>query len=172
MMTSMARQWIIPAALFASGVIWLGVSSVTANAVHVLAKSNFALLRPYGSVSAWLLASAIGWPLLVGYALSVSATLPTKGIALSICAVAAWCVFLVGLTAVGDGVLISLGSGAVVIWLAEIAVAVLLMRATNPQLLSRLSWQGVLIASIAAFAWLSFAKALLLGLSPGVSVKI
>lgn len=170
-MTTFSNRWLLLLLLVLSAVLWLGISSVTANAVHVLAKSNFAL-RPFGTVSVWLLASAIIWSLVISFALSVSPPLTAKSIVLGAGVVAVWAVALVALTAVGDEALGHLGGGAIVVWVFEIVVAGLLMRMTCPLLLTDLGLQSVLLGAIASLVWLTLAKAALLCASPGVVIRM
>ena len=170
-MITPSNRWLWLFALALSGVLWLGISSVTANAVHVLVKSNFAL-RPFGSVSVWLLASSTIWPLFVGYMLSTTTVVTGRSLALGICVVVAWAVALVVLTAIGDEFLGRLGVAAIAAWVLEITIALLLLRLTSQPLLSDLSLQNGLVGVVATLAWLTAAKALVLCLSPGVTIRL
>ena len=170
-MTISSNRWLLLPTLMLSGVLWLGISSVTANAVHVLAKSNFAL-RPFGSVSAWLVASAIIWPLIASHLLKTVHFITAKRLFLGVCAVLAWTGVLVVLTAVGDEVLGKLGGAAIAVWILEVAMAFFLLRVITQPLLSNLDLQGVLVGTVAALASLTMAKGVLLCIFPGVEIRM
>lgn len=170
-MVASSNRWLVLPALVLSVILWLAVSSVTANAVHVLAKSNFSF-RSYGSVSVWLVAGALSWSLIIGYLLLLATSVTAKNLIWGACAVGFWSVFLILLTAVGDEFLGSLDRAAIIVWLLEIAGALLLVRATSRLTSADIGPHTVLWDMLATLTWLIAAKALLLCLSPGVVIRM
>jgi hypothetical protein len=151
--------------------VWLGVSSVLAGAVHSLAKSNFSA-HPFGSISLWALATAILWPAFVAYIAITFRWIHVNRLILDMSLVAAWALGLTAVTAISDQFLNGLGIAAVAVWLIEIAAAMWLLYVTLSPLSLGTSVQGRAISLLTTLAWLTEAKALLLCLSPGITVRI
>lgn len=177
-MFKFSNIWVFLLAVALSAVLWLGISSVTSNAVHVLAKSNF-VVNTYGQVSVVMLAASIAWPLIVCLALSIWLPLTFKSTIVGFLSVSAWVVVLLSLTALGADFLSTLGRGAVNVWIfavsywiLEIGIAMLLLHVTSQPLLSDFNLQSILVGTIVALAWLTLAKAAFLCLSLGVLITM
>jgi hypothetical protein len=156
--------------LILSGIIWLAVSSVTANAVHVFAKSSFSLL-PFGSVSIGLLTVAVIWSLSVVYLITVTSFIPKKSAVLSACTIIAWVITLLVFTALEDEFLREAGAAAVFVWMLEIAVAFMLVHRANGPPLPNPHVQDGLVLAIIALAWITLTKSILLCVFPGVDIR-
>ena len=170
------KSWLIWPALIFSIVFWFGISTVTADAIHVLVKSNFDVGRPFGSVSTTTLVVAFVWLITVSFWLKKTSLVSIKRTVLQACVVAVWAVVLTVLTAIGVDSLWYLRWTVVVIpiafWIVEVVGALWLLRVLSPPSF----WgQGVLrmtTIAIAALTWLMGAKALWLALSPGVVIRM
>jgi hypothetical protein len=166
-----SNRLILLAVLLFSGALWLAVSSVTANAVHVLAKENFSW-HGFGSVSIWLIVACFAWLIFASYLLTVNAQLTAKNQALGLCAIAIWVGALLALTGLGDQWLGGLGIAGLGIWFIEIAVAVLLVAYLFRQSLPFLGLEGMSWLAVMALIWLTATKTAFLCLSPGVSIRL
>lgn len=166
-----SNRWLLLVALLLSCTLWLAVSSVMANAVHVLAKENFSW-RAFGSISIWLIAASFACLMFASYVLTVNAQLTAKSQALGLCAVAMWIGVLLVLTALGDQWLGGLGVASLIVWCIEIAVAVCLVAYLFRQSLSFFDLQSQVWLVVMALIWLTATKAALLCLSPGVSIRL
>lgn len=167
----MSSRWLPLVALLISSMLWLAVSSVMANSVHLLAKANFTW-RAFGSVSVWLVALNLAWLVFVSYALMTNTQLCGKSVIWELFAVAVWVVTLLALAAFGDAWIGSLGVLAVVVWVIEIGVAYLFISQINQQ---SLPFSGLLSGAwllVMTLTWLSAIKALFLCLSPGVALRL
>ena len=166
-----SNRWLLLAVLLVSGALWLAVESVTANAVHVLAKENFSWYG-FGSVSIWLIVACFIWLIFASYLLTVKAQLTAKNQALGLCAVAIWVGALLVLTGLGDQWLGGLGVAGLVIWFIEIAVAVLLVAYLFRQSLPFFGLKSLPWLVVMALIWLTVTKVAFLCLSPGVSIRL
>ena len=166
-----SNRWFLLAALLVSGALWLAVSSVMGNAVHILAKENFSWYR-FGQVSIWLIAASFAWLMFISYVLSMNLQLPAKSQALGLCAVGVWVGVLLVLSAFGDEWLGSLGAAALIFSVIEIVVAVFLVAYLFRQSLPFIDLQNKALLVVMALIWLTATKAMFLCLSPGVSIRL
>lgn len=166
-----SNRWLLLVALLISGALWLAVSSVMANVVHVFAKQNFSW-RSFGSVSIWLIAASFVCLMVSGYLLIANKKLPATSQAVALCAVATWVGLLLVLTALGDQWLGNLGIAGLIVWLIEIAVAVFLVANLCRQSPPFIDLQSQVLLIVITLVWLTAAKAAFLCLSPGVSIRI
>jgi hypothetical protein len=165
---SRKSRWMLLPALLISAVLWLGLSSVIANAIHVLAKGNFAF-GSFGSISAMFLAAAFGWTMLIGYWVNVEGDIEPKILMRGACAIAIWLCVLIAFTAVADDFLVRLGRDAISVWVAELTVAmVLFIRVTK----APLSFWRLLQCVLVVLVCLTAVKALLLLMSPGIAIRL
>jgi hypothetical protein len=171
MMMFTSKRLSLLAALLLSGALWLAVSSVTANAVHTLAKENFSW-HGFGSVSIWLIVVCFAWLICASYLLAVNMQLTAKNQAIGICVVTIWIGILLVLTGLGDQWLGRLGAAALVVWFIEIAVAALLVIYLFRQSRSFFSLEGISWFAVMALIWLTAAKMAFLLLSPGISIRL
>ncbi len=170
-MLSSSNRWITGFVLLLSVILWLGMSSVMSNSLHDLAKTTLTFQIPvFGSVSIWLVVGGMVWSLIVSYWLVIVTLVPVRKLALSAGSTATWGVTVVVLIYLGDTFLSKLGALAVVVWLVEISVALLLVYKTSKLTLSEIGVDIVLWGMVAVFVWLTAIKALLLILSPGVII--
>lgn len=164
-MLSISNRWFFLTALLISGVLWVVVGSVFANAVHILAKSNYSW-PGFGSMSIWLIAIGLAWLLVVSYMLVVvKAGLTVKSLATSFCMVSIWVALLGALTALGDEMLGKLGAAAIIVWVVEFAVALFLVNQFSHLSLPFPVMQKGLGLTTVTLTWLMTAKILLLWLS-------
>ncbi len=174
-MSTTFSRWLVVLALIASVIVWLGVSVVTDDAVHTLAKSNFDFARTYGSVSLTTLLIALAWSLVVGGWMMVSTPVGTKNLVFGLCAVTISAVVLTFVAAVGSDLLWSFRWASIAfgiaIWSLEIVIAVWLLRRTSQPLSYGIGLNGSLWTVTTALAWLMAAKAALLCVSPGVAIR-
>ena len=166
-----SNRWFLLAALLVSGFVWLAVSSVMGNAIHILAKDGFTWYK-FGSVSIWTIVVSFTWLMFVSYVFTVSLKLPVKNQGLSLCALLMWVGVLEVLAALGDEWLGSLGAAAIIFSLIEIALAVLIVRYLFRQSLPFVNWQNQAWLVIMTLVWLTATKAAFLCLSPGVSIRL
>lgn len=167
----LTNRWMLITALVVSVAMWLVLSSVTANAAHILAKGDFSW-RGYGSVSAWLVAAGLLWTVAICYVATAHGGLNTKGLFLACVGVATWVVLLLFLTAVIDPWLGQIKAAALLIWVIElIGVAVVLVVIARywPQSAALQSW---LPASAFALALAAGVKALLFCVLPGAAIRL
>ena len=169
-------RWLVWPVSIISVILWLGVSVVTADAVHTLAKSNFDFARSFGSVSSTALVSALIWPLVVGIWAGISTSISMKNFAFGGCAVVVWVVGLTVVTAIGIDLLWSFRKVLIFVgllaWGLEVVVAVWLLRLTTQPPSFGVGLQGVLSSLAVALACLIAAKAAFLWLAPGVSIRL
>jgi hypothetical protein len=166
-----SNRWLIPIALLVSGALWLAVSSVTANAVHVLAKDGFSW-RAFGSVSIWLVATSLAWVIFASYVLSVNSQLPARDQFLGLCTVTIWVGVLLVSTAFGDQFLGGLGGIGLAVWVVEIAGAALLVAYFFRQSVPFVDLQKQALLIAVTLIWLTAAKTAFLCLSPGISIRL
>lgn len=170
-----AGRWLVWPALLLSGILWLGMSVVASDAVHILVKSNFDFARSFGSVSAKSLASALVWPVVVGCWLGMSTPVGAKSLALSACVVSIWAVGVTVLTAVGIDLSWSHRWAVVALSIAslvlEVAVAAWLLHWVVQPLSFASGVPGTILNITVALAWLMATKAILLFCSPGVVIR-
>lgn len=166
-----SNRWPLLAALLVSSALWLAVSSVMGNEVHILAKENFSWYR-FGQVSVWLIVASFAWLMFISYVLTVNVQLTAKSQALGQCAVGVWVGILLVLSAFGDEWLGSLGAAALIFSVLEIAVAVFLVAYLFRQSLSFSDLQSQAWLVVMALIWLTATKATLLCLSPGVTIRL
>ncbi|MES2356515.1 MAG: hypothetical protein V4568_19365 [Pseudomonadota bacterium] len=170
-MLTTSNRWFALSALLISSFLWLVASSVFANAIHILAKSNF-LWTGFGSISIWMIAISFVWLAILTYTLLAYAGLSLLNVSLGFGLIALWMLILAAVTIVGDEFLGKLGSAAIIVWLIEVAFARLILSRT-PQL--SLQFSGLLneLWPIAlTLTWIMAAKILALCLSPGVAIRI
>ena len=166
MPSSLARWSLLPILLI-SIAIWIGVSSIAANAAHVWAKSNFAF-NAFGTVSIQVVLVAIGWAAAVGVWIILVARIAPRVLAHDVLAAAVWSAGLMVLWALGDEWLTGLGPWAVAVLAAELAVAAFwVMRSVAP----RPFWQSAQRMAVVC-AWLAAAKVVILVIAPGVAVRM
>ena len=166
-----SSRWLLVAAFLVSSALWLGVSSIFANAVHIFWKSNYSWAG-FGSVSIWTIVVALGWLLIVGYVLQAESWITTKNMTLSICIVAIWIVLLAVLTAWGYEMLVELGAAAILVWVIEFVVALLLVNYFARMSLPFFGIQNSAVFVTVTLTWLMAAKVMLLCLSPGVTLRL
>lgn len=157
-------------AVAVSVALWLGISSVTADAVHVLAKSDFRW-SAFGSVSIRVLALGAGWALLSSLLLFWTAPRPPRVVRITAFAVVACGIVSMTGAGLADALLVRMGIAAIGLWVIEVAagfcVAWLICRfSTKNDGAYSLLW-----ATVATFAWLMSAKILFLLLAPGISIR-
>ncbi|MET4698672.1 hypothetical protein ABIE65_001694 [Constrictibacter sp. MBR-5] len=169
MFTPSSRVLVFAALLVSTG-LWLAISSIAANAVHVFAKGNYAW-NGFGSISAWSLAACSLWTLTVGYVLTKSDIVSGKTFWLGICAVLGWVLLLSVLAVLGDEWLAGLKAVSSLVWAAEVAGAALLVRYLHRHGSELPALQGLWLG-VVSLTLLVGAKALFLGLVPGVTVRI
>lgn len=170
-MLNTSNRWFPILVLLMSGALWLAVSSVFANATHILAKSNFIFVG-FGSVSIWLLAASFVWLVIVTYALSVNTEISPWNVAIGFGQVSAWVLILATLTTAGDELLGKLGGVAVIIWLIEVAVARFILSRASELSLPFTGILNDLWPFAVTLTWIMGIKILLLCLSPGVTIRI
>ncbi len=169
-----SNRWFIFAALLFSSALFLAVSSVIGNSVHILSKNNFVWYR-FGSVSIELIVSSLFWTILVGCIFSVNIQISARNQLLSLCAVAAWTGLLLVFLAYSDAWITSWGVSVifgVLYWVIEIAGAALLIAYIFRQSLSFIDLQSQALLVVMALIWLTATKAMFLCLSPGVSIRL
>lgn len=169
-MLPMSSRWLAVAALLVSGALWLAISSTAANAVHVLAKGNFSW-SGFGSVSAWLLVACLLWAGIVGYVLTTNGAVSGKAFGLGMCAVLMWVLLLSVLTALGDEWFSSLKAASLLVWVVEVVVTALLVAYLHRQWPALPNLQGLWLG-VVSLTLLIGAKALLLGVVPGIAVRM
>ena len=158
------------AALLISAGLWLGISSIEANAVHIFAKGNYAW-SGFGSVSGWSLAACLLWTVAVVHALTKNDVIRGKTLGLGMCAVLGWVLLLSVLTTLHDEWLADLKAASSLVWVSEFAIAALLIRHLHRQESESPALQGLWLG-VLSLTLLLGAKALLLGLAPGVTVRM
>jgi hypothetical protein len=166
MPSSLARWSLLPILLI-SIAIWIGVSSISANAAHVWAKSNFAF-STFGTISIEVVLIAIGWAAAMGVWIILVARIAPRVLAHDVLAAAVWSASLLALCALGDEWLTGLGPWAVAVLVAELAVAAFLVTSA---VAPRPFWQSAQRMAVVC-AWLAAAKAVILVIAPGVAVRI
>jgi len=166
----MPSRWFIVAALVMSGALWLAISSTAANAVHVFAKGNYSWTG-FGSVSAWLLVVCLLWAAMVGFLLTSNGVVSGKTFGLGMCGALVWVMLLSVLTALGDEWLAGLKAASLLVWVAEVMVAAILVMYLQRQEAAPPTLQGPWLG-VVALTLLVGAKALLLGVLPGLAVRM
>ena len=156
--------------------LWLGMSSVFANAIHVLVKANFSPSGAFGSISLWWLLLAISWPFIAGYVLSAAMAISFRNLIRGACAVGLWVIFMAISISLAERFLENLNYMevmvcSVTIVIVEVSLAFFLVKSTSRLGNEANSFYVILSQTTAAFVWLMAAKALLLCLSPGVSIR-
>ena len=167
MMKKSIAQWFILPILSISFAIWLGVSSITANALHVLAKSGYAF-NTFGSVSVGVVVVAIGCALALSAWLIATTNFASRDLMVNALIVVIWALIALAASALGDEFLNGLGWLAILAWVVEVAVATALSWRLFPCVTL---WQKAQGAAIVC-AWLAAVKALFLVASPGVVVHM
>lgn len=162
-------RWGSLLAVLVSIAIWLGVSSIAANAMHILAKSNYEF-RAFGSISGGVVAVAIGWAIAMSAWMNTGTGIATaKAHAIGLLVTAVWVIMLLILSALWDELLTGVGVWAVVVWVVELIVAAVLV----PRLFAPSDTFGDRLQRVATVcAWLAAMKALILLFSPGISVRM
>lgn len=173
--TTLSRLLVWPM-LIISALLWLGVSVDTVDAVNTLVKSNFDFTRSFGSVSSKTLVSALVWPPVIGVWLGAYTSLGMKNFVFGACAVAAWAIGLLVLTAIGIDLLwgfrrVLIGFGLLALS-SEVIVAVWLLRLTIQSLSFGVGLIGVLSSIVVALNLITATKAAFLWLVPGVSIRM
>lgn len=174
MMFSPSHRWLLLLALVISGILWLAVSSVTANAVHILAKDNFTWYK-FGSASIELIVINLVWALFAGYSLSANAQLSARVQFLSLCAVTVWTGSLLSLLGVGDPWIDSVGASIVfglLFWIIEIAGAAVLVAHFFRRSVPFVGLQNQAFLIAITLTWLIAAKTAFLCLCPGISIRL
>lgn len=112
--------------------LWLAVSSVVANAVHIFAKENFSW-NTFGYVSFSLILINLVFLIFISYVLALNTPHTLKRQCCSFFAVAMWCGFLLILTVLLDKWLVEFIVAGIFVWLIEIVAAVSLLKCFVPQ---------------------------------------
>lgn len=164
------NRFLIATLLLVSAVIWLATSSVFANALHILAKSDYAWYA-FGSISVWLSLIGATWFLIIGFAGIFRKLFNMKEMLSSLFAVSILVVMFAVVTTLTDQMLGSIGIAAILIWVFEISMGLVLVNIfTNPsKKFTRIERQANLAA--VAMSWQVAIKILVLWVSPGISIR-
>jgi hypothetical protein len=169
-------RWLVWPALILSVFLWLVLSLVTADAAHTLVKSNFDFTRSFGSVSMKTLVSAFVWSIIISYWIAKTATVGGRSLFLGACTVAVWTTGVIILTSVGIDQLWNFRWAVIafpiVAWILETVIAMWLLRLMSPPQSFGIGIQGMLWNATTALTWLMATKAVLLCLSPGVTIRL
>ncbi len=169
-----SNRWLLLIALLLSGALWLAISSVMGNAIHTLAKESFTWYR-FGSVSIGLILICLIWVIFVSCILWANGQFTAQNQFLSLCCVTVWMGLLLVLLAYGDPWIDSFGTSVIfglLFWIIEIAGAALLVAHFFRQSVPFMDLQSKALLVAVTLTWLTAAKAALLCLSPGVSIRL
>ena len=171
---SFSRRWLPLLVFLISAALWLAISSVTANAVHILSKNSFTWHK-FGSTSIELVVTSLVWVVFSGYSLLVNAQLSARTQFLSLCAVTIWTGSLLGLLAFGDPWIDSVGASIVfglLFWIIEIAGAAVLVAHFFRRSVPFVGLQNQALLIAITLTWLIAAKTAFLCLCPGISIRL
>jgi hypothetical protein len=150
--------------------LWLAISSVEANAIHTFAKNGY-VWSTFGSVSFSLLIFCSVVLALTSYLLYRVWKINLSLQAITFCFVVTWILMLAVFTIVGDEILNKSAIVGGFIWVLEIIVVFgATVFLTKNFWLLKTSGNTLVILSL-AFVYASSAKAILLAIFPGVSVR-
>lgn len=171
-----SSRWPLWGAFFLSIAIWFGVTTLAADAVFTLVKSNFSFGRPFGSVSLTTILITLIWPLAANSWVTATTPVKIKNLTLGMASVTGLTVGSTLLTAWSTNQLWDFQwlmiAVQIIIWALEIVAATwVAQRATHSSTFRKTS-RSTLVNGITALTWVTAAKSLLLCLSPGVVIRM